>query len=205
MSIPSLFCWSKFGDESGEPAGGILARKEAERTSNDGVFLWGIGSSIAPSLQEFLRHEPNPRILFTPMLSAPARRDTNPGAVAVWHSGRTMEGATYLLPNHSLVTSRADSDRTPKRHYALVCRSDTPIVREATGQWFDDADVRNLRTGALVGASQVTSVVRLVDGDRRNHQRYTVAFSADLEPPYFVTLSNCTVLTEPVEGYASSA
>jgi hypothetical protein len=204
-NVPTFFCWSKFGDEAGESVPGILARKEAERDNNDGVFLWGIGSSIAPSLRELLRHEPNPKVLFTPMLSPPAQRDVKPRAVAVWHSAKTMEGLNYLVPQHSLVTSRAEPERTPRRHYALVCRSDRPITRDEVAPWFDDADVRNLRTGALVGASQVTSVVRLMDEGRRGHKRYRVAFTAELDPPYFVTLSNCTVLTESVEPHASTA
>lgn len=204
-SLPDFFCWSKFGDEAGESADGILARKESEREANDGLFLWGIGSSIAPSLQELLRLDSNPRILFTPMLSAPARHDTNPGAIAVWHAAQTMDGSPYVLPPHSLVTSRADAERPPRRHYALICRRDASLTERASRLWLDDADVRNLRTGSHVGSSQVTSVVRLVDEDQRGDPRYQVAFAAELEPPYFVTLSNCTVLGHQVEGLASSA
>ena len=203
--MPAIFCWSKFGNEAGESADGILARKESERARNNGVFLWGIGSSIAPSLQELLRQQSSPQILFTPMLSAPAQRDTNPGAIAVWHSAQTMDGSSFMLPQHSSVTSRADLERPPKRHYALVCRSDDSIGQGDGAVWFDETDVRNLRTGSLVGSSQVTSVVRLLDRGRRNHRRYQVAFSAHLDPPYFVTLSNCTVEAARDDGYASSA
>ena len=50
MNIPNYFCWTKIGTEAGETIESILLRKELERISNNGIFLWGVGNSIEPIL-----------------------------------------------------------------------------------------------------------------------------------------------------------
>src|SRR5947207_486961 len=49
--IPPFFCWSKVGDEAGEPIARIIARKEAARAADGGVFLWGIGQSVGAGVR----------------------------------------------------------------------------------------------------------------------------------------------------------
>lgn len=47
MALPDYFVWTRYGTEGGEAAGSILARKEQERQRAGGLFLWGIGNSVA--------------------------------------------------------------------------------------------------------------------------------------------------------------
>jgi hypothetical protein len=59
-ALPGFFCWTRIGPEAAEPIQGILRRKEQERVANGGVFLWGIGNAVGPSLSELLDpHAPN--------------------------------------------------------------------------------------------------------------------------------------------------
>lgn len=184
--LPPRFCWTRYGTEAGEPIERIFTRKEEERTRNDGVFLWGIGNSIAPSLQALVAESPNPEVIFSPMLSRPATRDVRPSLIAKWCVGRGIDGSHFSLPKHSLVTSRFNEKRA--RHFALVCRSDAPLMpRQADA--FSPSSLRNLVSGAPVGASQVTSVVRYdPDRDADAGARYFVGLRARLVFPFFVSL-----------------
>lgn len=188
--LPTVFCWSKFGTEAGEGAEFILSRKESERVQSDGVFLWGIGNSIAPSLHEILSLTRTPAVMFTPMLSRPAARDIRPPAIAQWNSATGLDGSSFDLPPHSLVTSSANLNGSNQKHYALVCKSDFPLTVPRHNRWIDNAKLRNLLSGARVGSSQVTSVVKLVDRSPPPRPCYQVAFDAVLTPPYLVTLSD---------------
>jgi hypothetical protein len=184
--LPRFFCWTRFGTEAGEPIDAILERKEAERRANDGVFLWGIGNSIAPALEELLAREPAPEVLFSPIRSAPNASDVDPPAVASWKAGRGMGGEAFALPEHSTVTSRYDPARPAQRHYALVCASPAPLLVHAEAT-LTFAQLRNLRSGAPLGFSQVTAVVSREDGED-GEDEYPVAFRAALVAPYFVSL-----------------
>jgi hypothetical protein len=191
--LPHHFCWTRFGTEAGEPIEAILERKEAERRANDGVFMWGIGNSVAPGLTELLAREPSPEVLFSPIRSAPRAGDIDPPAVASWTAAQAMDGEAYPLPQHSMVTSRYDPARPATRHYALVCASPGPLAV------MDDAalsfvQLRNLRSGAPLGFSQVTAVVSREDGEE-GEDDYPVAFRARLVAPYFVSLHEPRQLT----------
>jgi hypothetical protein len=107
-TTPDCFCWTRFGTESGEAADHILERKEAERTANGGVFIWGIGNPIGPSIRELIRRTPKPEVLFSPIKSLPKPYDVLPPRVGVSSYGETLDGEIYRLPEHSLVTSRYD-------------------------------------------------------------------------------------------------
>jgi hypothetical protein len=196
LSLPPAFCWSKFGTEAGETPLAILVRKELEREQNGGVFLWGIGTSIEPSLRDLLARTTSPRVLFSPMISRPAVQDVRPVAIASWHSPVGLDGEAYDLPSHSLVTSRIQPDQAKRRHFALVCRSEQPIDGTCNEAWIDHLKLRNLRTGSPVGASQVTSVVRRINDSRHETPRYRVAFEARLHYPYFVSLTEWVLLPE---------
>lgn len=194
LLLPAAFCWTKYGTESGEHPTLIIERKESERRSNRGVFLWGLGNSIRPSLRSLLDITDHPQVLFSPMLSAPSKRDASPTALFVWRHAREMNGRSYDLPPHSLVTSRVNDGERRPRHFALVCQSDEDLTKTGELASFDRSEVRNLRTGAIVGSSQVTSVVRFVRQSPAG-RRYRVTFRAELIHPYLVEL--CAPVSVP--------
>ncbi len=196
--IPEVFCWTKYGNESGEHADAILARKEAERQANQGLFLWGIGNAIGPSVGSLLELTCQPRVVFTPMLSRASAKDVAPAQVAIWLGGLGLDGAPYEVPVHSRVTSRYNP--TTRSHYALVCTRDVPLqIGGANSPAFAACHVQNLRSGSKVGASQVTSVVRRIACALGSlPSSYRVAFTADLAPPYLVRLTDCTLLNRVV-------
>lgn len=190
--LPAAFCWSKYGVESGERVDTILARKERERQTTGGVFLWGIGTSIRPSLEALLATSPRPEVLFSPMRSPAAARDVRPSSVVAWRSACGMDGSPFEIPVGCLVTSRAPEDLRNARHFALVCERKQPLpvglADGAEDAWVDDSAVRNFLTGRPVGASQVTSVVRAVRSNRI--PRYRLAFDAWLTEPYLLMLGD---------------
>lgn len=195
ISPPKQFCWTKFGSEAGEDAANILRRKEAERVGNDGVFLWGIGNSIRPSLLSLLELTVEPIVVFTPMRSPAAKHDRDPASIVEWVGGVGLTGETYALPPGSTVTSGARLGVDPRTHYALVCRRSEPLTDQSCNMWLDEEVLRNLRTGNPVGSSQVTSVVETVNAGPRR-ARYRVAFTAELVEPFQVMLTQCV----PVRG-----
>lgn len=199
MDLPGAFCWSKFGAEAGEPAGQIIRRKEYERRSNDGIFLWGIGNSIRPSLALLLKECEEPEVLFTPMLSRAAVADSAPKEVVLWQEAVGIDGNNYDIPTWSAVTSRASVRGSVPRHFALVCGSDVSLHESGDDESeFTVASVRNLGTGSPVGPSQVTSVVKLQEGVGNSGRSYKVAFRARLVPPFLITLYS--PLTVPLEA-----
>ena len=192
--LPAVFCWSKFGAEAGEPAAAILARKDRERARDGGLFLWGIGTSIRPSLLALLDHDPDPVVAFTPMRSRPAARDTSMDDVVTWRCARDLRGQRFELPRNALVTSRRNSRQS---HYALVCYRERSLLDEPSKSWIDVDSVRNFLTGSRVGSSQVTAVVRALRRNPANPNAYRVAFAAQLWSPYLVTLEEPLPLNGP--------
>ena len=192
---PRQFCWTKFGSEAGEDPDEILSRKEQERVVNGGLFLWGIGSSIRPSLLALLDSTQNPTVLFTPMLSPPAAHDRAPDSIGLWRSAIGLDGKPFEIPVGSRITSGLRSGRLPTYHYALVCHQDSPLPGMAGNgyeEWLDEEQLRNLRTGSRVGSSQVTSVVAQIPASRAR-RRYRVAFSAQLVAPFQLVLGDCVL------------
>jgi hypothetical protein len=197
IDLPNVFCWTKYGTEAGELPEAILGRKEAERRANAGLFLWGIGNAIGPSLHQLLTETATPRVVFTPMWSTAAARDVQPQRTARWHRGTGLDGSDFEVPTAALVTSRYGTHR--RAHYALVCRSEGALATDPadTGPAFPPAHVRNLRSGAPVGASQVTAVVRRIACAVRlsSSRAYRVTFAADLVAPYLVRLTEFSLVT----------
>lgn len=194
VSRPDWFCWSKFGTEAGEPVERILARKEQERRQNGGVFLWGIGTSIWPSLRALLEVTNSPNVVFTPMLSRPAKIDVAPECVAVWTAAVGMDGSRFEIPRYSKVSSRFSPGRQ-RRHFALVCSSESEIRDNSVeGQRLYRSELRNFRNGTELGASQVTSVVRRVPSIRTSERPHRVAFVANLVYPYLIELQGPAVV-----------
>jgi hypothetical protein len=193
--LPEVFCWTKFGDEAGEAPGSIFARKEVERVRNSGTFLWGIGQSIRPSLTKLLSATSAPEVLFSPIRSTPARRDVSPSSVVVWYEGVGLDGRRYVLPENSLVTSRRDDMCPRDYHFALVCASSTPIhAYRKDALCLSSGSLRNLVSGACVGSSQVTSVVRRISDPGESRATYPVMATARLVAPYLVRLTRGLVL-----------
>lgn len=198
MVVPELFCWTKVGTEAGEPVPSIVARKEGERAASDGLFLWGIGNSVWPSLAALVREEARPTVVFSPMLSAPAGHDVAPGRVVRWTSAEGARGERFLLPPSAVVTSRAGAGWRAGKHFALVCHSGVSLDWDdeaRSSARIDESSLRNLRSGARLGASQVTSVVKRVAPSEGG--RYSVALRAQLVPPYLVVLSEAEVVAAP--------
>jgi len=188
MELPQHFCWTKYGTEAGEGIESILRRKEHERAANGGIFLWGIGNSIRPSVEALLEVEPFPQVLFSPMRSRPAMKDASPAMVGRWTSATALDGSAWELPAHTVVTSGAGPDQgIPSRHYALVCQRTGPIGVEDLW-WLDEDELSNLRSGSRLGSSQVTAVVRRAL-TKSQRDRYPVTMSATLASPYMVTLT----------------
>lgn len=199
MALPELFCWSRFGTEAGQDIGHILERKEQERIGNEGVFLWGIGNAIGPSVTELLRRTGQPEALFSPIKSPPRAVDSRPAAVAVWAAAETLSGDSFDLPATSLVTSRYDPQAPKAVHYALVCSSDERLAISSCGEKIAFSALRNLLTGRPLGSSQVTAVVAHdphTDSEVSNAV-YEVAIRARLTYPYLLRLRNPVLLPSP--------
>jgi len=185
-ALPRSFCWTRFGTEAGETIEAILARKEAERQASGGGFFWGIGNSIAPAIAELVRRVDQPEVLFSPIKSRPRRADVAPRCVVRWTSAEGLSGGAFELPSHASITSRWDPARPAQARYALVCSSAEPL-EIANAERLNFGALRNLRSGAPLGASQVTAVVHRADTGLDGGD-YTVAFRAALVEPYFVRL-----------------
>jgi hypothetical protein len=185
-AVPRAFCWTRFGTEAGETIEAILTRKDLERQTNSGVFLWGIGNSIAPALVELVRRVREPKVLFSPIRGRPRKGDVEPLGVVQWMDAEGLRGDAFDLPVNTHVTSRWDPARSRSAHYALVCSSPVPL-QVGNGGSLSFGSLRNLRSGAPLGASQVTAVVQRVDADLGG-ARYPIAFRAALIAPYFLRL-----------------
>jgi hypothetical protein len=190
LMLPKHFCWTRFGTEAGEKIDSILARKEQERLATGGVFLWGIGNSVGPAIRDLIRLEERPMVLFSPMRSKPKAIDVAPTGLTVWSEALDLDGRDWPIPEGVKVTSRQGSEtgRTKRSHYALVCRSSTPLTA------LDLASLRyeelvNLQSKNKLGASQVTAVVEQIAGGATECTTYPVAFMAELVFPYFVKLA----------------
>src|SRR6266851_3912650 len=115
--LPERFCWTRFGFEAGQSPSSIVLRKEGERRSNGGLFLWGIGNPLADAIKELIRWSPEPAVLFSPIRSEPRHVDVAPQMVAVWSQARGLDGGSFVLPPGSTVTSRYRGE-SKKAHYA---------------------------------------------------------------------------------------
>jgi len=179
--------------EAGQQLEAIIARKELERRAGNGSFFWGVGNPPASVGNLLARSRTPVRAIFSVMKSRPKTADVSPTSTVVWSGYIDSEGNEQPLPPHALVISRRDSARGAKRrHYALMCRSDSSLVLRR-GEPFDPAAFRNVGgSGAPVGASQVTALLRRVEGGNPN-PHYEVNLAAWLTDSYWVRL------IEPVE------
>lgn len=194
-SLPDYFVWTRYGTESGEAAESILARKEQERQAADGIFMWGIGNSVGPSVRKLLvsLKGRDPYVVFSPMLAAPRAADVSPVEVVAWQSARGLDEQEWEMPAGTLVTSRGSPTGVVKsRHYALVCKRNEALRANDIGDRFAIADLANFATGNPVGHSQVTAVVHRTG--RSTDGPYIAAVIATLTFPYVVELSDPVAL-----------
>lgn len=126
--IPRYFCWTRFGTEAGQGITEIIERKERERQAGNGMFLWGIGNAVGPSIIRLLQVSDQPEAIFSPISSAPRRCDVSPSATVAWTEAIGVDGGPFRMPEHVLVTSRFDPASPKRMHYALVCYSEHPLA-----------------------------------------------------------------------------
>jgi hypothetical protein len=192
------------GTEAGEPLERIIARKEAERSACGGIFYWGIGSAIGPAVAALVAVAKSPDVLFSPIKSPARVVDVAPSHVVRWSGGRGLSGEWVNLPEAAHVTSRWDPLRPGAARYALVCQSDRPLELGFHGE-LSFEQLCNLRSGAPVGASQVTAVVRRT---RRRaaavrERSYPVALRARIVWPYLIRLASPSPSTPLAQLHAS--
>lgn len=188
------------GVESGESLDLIIRRKEWERQLGGGLFFWGIGQSLGENARNAaVSLDDDMKVLFSPMASKPKTIDVTPGDVFVWNSWVDQRGNTQPLPEHVLITSRADlpSGRRKSSHYALVCKS-LERLGSGTELQVTAAFLRNFSSDKPLGASQVTAVVRNANRPISGNTatKYPVSFIASMAAPYSVQLSDPTLLSQ---------
>lgn len=204
MMLPRHFCWTKFGVEAGEDVQSILQRKEQERRRADGVFIWGVGNALGPSISHLLTVERSPELIFSPIISKPKAIDVKPSCVARWTSGVGVDGKEYPLPQSAAVTSRWSDKKSC--HYAFVCYSPTPLqLDEVTSQTFSSSSLSNMLTGKPVGYSQVSSVVTYNSDVTANGTLYIQAMRVKLVYPYFIKLIGAADLNAAQSSLALAA
>lgn len=197
MNTATRFCWTRYGTESGELIEDILRRKETQRRTHGGMFLWGVGNSVGPAIRELVRLESNPKVLFSPMRSRPKVVDTAPSRVITWMQASTLDGDDWEVPEGLRVISRGATEggAMKRTHYALVCHSSTPLEISADNAQILPYDrLVNLLSQNKLGHSQVTAVVEQLhpaaQGSAASNASYPVGFEAELVYPYFVRLSS---------------
>jgi len=186
--LPRIFCWTRFGTEAGETIDAILERKERERRQTDGLFLWGIGNSIAPAVQELVRQAAQPEVLFSAIKSPPRAVDVAPMWIHEFRTAVTLDGVRLELPPTIHVRAGGPGHGGRPR-YALVCRSSEALRPRKLGE-LEFGSLGNLLSGRPLGSSQVTAVVTRSRTSEAAERRYVVALRADLVWPYFVRLTD---------------
>ena len=188
--LDEYVCWSRMQAEAGQALEAIITRKELERQAGSGSFLWGVGNAPATIASVLSRAGIPVRAVFSVMKSKPKAVDVAPARTLAWRRYVDAHGVERPLPPHALVTSRGDSAGGVKRtHYALMCRSESPL-KLRRGETFDPSAFRNAGgTGAPVGASQVTALLRRVEPDQ-GIVGYEANITAWLTDSYWVRLAD---------------
>jgi hypothetical protein len=196
LPADEIICWSRMQSESGQGLAAIVRRKEAERRAGRGMFLWGIGNAPGAAPACLVRTGIEPPVIFSVMKTRPKIADTLPTLVLAWRRYVDTQGREQPLPLHCLVTSRGTMNNKAKaRHYALVCRSDHPLSFGDFGP-FDPGAYRNLSgTGAPVGTSQVTALIRRTGPEGTGS--YRVNLRATLTQDLWVRLCDPVALSGP--------
>ncbi|SOB80694.1 hypothetical protein SAMN06297144_1192 [Sphingomonas guangdongensis] len=183
-------CWSRMQAEAGQGLETIIARKELERRAGNGLFLWGVGNPPSTAISALARIGCRVPVVFSVMKSRPKPIDVAPSRIFAWRRYFDPSANERPLPASAVVTSRADSAGGAKRaHYALMCHSRAPLTL-SRGTPFDVSAYRNAGgTGAPVGASQVTALLKQVAEPGKTSD-YEVNLVAWLAGGYWVRLSD---------------
>jgi hypothetical protein len=175
--------------EAGQQLKAIIARKELERQAGEGLFVWGVGNAPGRMVSLLARLGKQVDAIFSVMKTKPSAADVRPVTLLVWRSFVDVHGIVRPLPDHTLVTSRGHVSGGRKRsHYALMCHSADPIALGDHGP-FDPAAYRNAGSGAPVGASQVTALLKRCTREKRE-TNYRISFRAKLTGGYWVKLAD---------------
>jgi hypothetical protein len=173
------------GEDGNQPLPEILLRKEAERITG-GDFWWGLGTPLGDRVASAATT--NGEVL--PALFSAARKPAQSSnqVVRIWNGWCSIPtGQSGTIPKHVLVTG-GSLDRP---HYALVCRSNAPVVQGNHGT-FDPAQCRTVAKGRPPGWSQRAAL--LTGQTKHSTGRYRITFRAELVAPWFVRLTNDRVL-----------
>ena len=185
-STSNIFIFTKPGTEAGESLGDIVSRKESERSAGNGIFWWGVGSSLGDDLYKAAQQSRgNLEVLFIShdRPSPPKSENAHPERVVRWTKWIDSSGIHRDVPSFARVTSRLDDRK--RLHYALVCFSEAPIIRHPSGRRFNPLICRTFGKGLAPGSSQVTALVR-ADLNSPEHQKghYQILFQAKLIAPW---------------------
>ncbi|AOJ05815.1 MULTISPECIES: hypothetical protein [Burkholderia] len=194
--LPPTFCWTKIGNESGEALPTIVLRKEWERRLGGGRFLWGIGQPLGNSAQIAAHRTGSLIALFSPASSKPRQAERKQEDALLWNAWIDASGQVRQLPPHTFITSRATlpSGRCREHYYALVCASPTELSIGTRLRVHPD-HLRSVSTGKVLGAAQSAAVVDCISRESgQTGKHYPLALSIELEAPYFVRLTQPSVL-----------
>ncbi len=168
-----VLCWSRMQSEAGQGLNRIIARKEVERRTGGGLFMWGVGNAPGVTAARLVSIAQEPiDVVFSIMKGPPRAVDAHAASIVAWRQYVTSDGDERRLPPHCVVTSRAkDFAAGQPRHYALICRSEVVLELGDHGA-FDPGDFRNAGgNGGPVGASQVTAMLRRIGNTGRGAYR----------------------------------
>lgn len=183
-----IVCWSRMQAEGGQQLDEIVARKEIERSVNDGVFCWGVGNAPNRSTAGLARSGAEIDVLFSVMKSRPKLIDVAPSLTLVWRKFIDYDGHQRTIPHGSLITSKGETQGGIKRsHFALFCKSTSPLIFGDFGS-FDPAAYRNVgEVGGSIGPSQVTALLRRIR-DESPEGGYRINLRAKMFGGYWVKL-----------------
>jgi hypothetical protein len=200
--LPPTFCWSRIGPEAGIDLPTLILRKEWERRLGGGRFLWGIGQSLGSSAQVAALRTGSLLALFSPAASRPRAAQGTRGTrgkradVVVWNAWIDAAGQVRQLPQHVFVTSSAAlPSGAPREHYyALVCVSPAELSVGSTLRVVPER-LRSVSTAKPPSRSQGTVVVDCVErAAEAGGKSHPLVFTAELEAPYFVRLTQPTLV-----------
>jgi len=186
----TIFVWTKIGTEAGESVSDIIERKAREQRAGNGIFWWGIGTSLGPALRdEAQRAGGILPVIFCEILGKPQKHDVAPTSTVSWVKWRDWNGREFDVPPFVQVTSRGEDRKGGRKdkHYALVCHLPSKIEINRKGQLFDPKNCRTF-AGKVPGDSQNTALLRGDFTQPRPNDRYRIVFIANLVKPWQATL-----------------
>ena len=184
-----FFLFTKMGADGGQQLEAILARREFERKTGQGVFWWAIGNSLGLAVSERAKEQGGVLpVIFSRMPSKSHRRDTHPSEIMLWPQWQDADGTIHEVPGHILLWSQGADLRRKQKHFALVCHSDDPVRLGDHGP-FHPARCKTHR-GRQPGSSQVTALLHDDSSDSHTASKSQFGFRASLIEPWFVTLVN---------------